>query len=417
MIKNKYEQHRETINNFIWRAFQIVGKQGTVFFIFFISATYLSTESFGMLNYLMAIVALFMIFCDFGLSSAISKYSAEYNNKKEVTNLLKSSLIVSLALSFFIGIIIILFGKIITGDNMLFYFIPYAFFYPITSIFDGYYRGIKKFKNMSIITIITGIVTIVSSFILIQKYLFLGAIISHNLFFILLTVSFFIISRKIKAKFNKKIIKKIINYGFVIGLINVLYFLYTKADIIILKYFGYIIEIGYYEIVNTIFAILIIPFIIIGQVMAPNITKLYMNKQYKEVKNKFWKYIGFFFTISVILGISVYFIFPIFIKLFLLKYFTKDTILIFKLLLILLPLKIMAVIINHAHTIPTGNAKLSMWTMIPASIANIILDLIFISKYGFIGVIYSTIICFSFATISFIYLYYLKLNKLIKNEK
>ena len=94
-----------------------------------------------------------------------------------------------------------------------------------------------------------------------------------------------------------------------------------------------------------------------------------------------------------------------------------STILIFKLLLITLPLKLIAAIVSQGHTIPTGNAHFSMWTMIPAGIGNVILDFLFIARFGFIGVVYATLICYTFATSSFIILYYLKLNRLINNEK
>ncbi|MCK4540381.1 oligosaccharide flippase family protein [Candidatus Parcubacteria bacterium] len=422
MLKQKYRQHKEIIDNFLWRILQILGKQGTVFLIFFVSAKFLLPENFGLLNYLMAIIALFMIFCDFGLSSSISKYSAEYKNKdkNKLPDLLNSSLLIIFGLSFLVSFIIVFCGQKIIGNNLLLYFIPYIFLYPITSLFDGYYRGIKEFKKISIITIFSGIISILLSFVLISKYLFIGAIISQNLFFILLGFLFFITKKKEKISFNKEIARQVIKYGLVIGIINVLFFLYTKVDIIILKYFGYIVEIGYYEIVNKIFMILLIPFVIIGQVIAPNITKLYSDKKYQIVKKKFWQYMIFFSIISFVLAIFVYFIFPIILKIALFKYFTNDTILIFQFLILLFPLKAVAAIINHAHTVPTGNAKFSMWTMIPAGIANVFLDFIFIAKYGFIGVVYSTIICYIFATVSFIILYYLKLNKLIKiqiNEK
>jgi Na+-driven multidrug efflux pump len=95
------------------------------------------------------------------------------------------------------------------------------------------------------------------------------------------------------------------------------------------------------------------------------------------------------------------------------KYFTSESLLIFELLLLTLPLKIAAAVIGQGHTSPTGNANISMWTMIPAGIANLVLDIIFISKYGFIGVVYSTLIVYTFANLSLIIIYNLKLRRMM----
>ncbi len=416
---DKYRKHKELINNFFWRALQIISKQGTILLIFFISAICLSREDFGLFNYLIAIVSLLMIFCDFGLSSSVSKYSTEHGkeNDDKAFTLLNSSILTTLGLASFVCAFILFFGERITGSNFLLYFIPYIFLYPITSIFDGYYRGAKKFKKISIITLFAGLFSVLVSFVLISKYHLLGAIISQSSFFALLFIFFFISKERGGRIFDKKIAFETLRYGIVIGVINILFFLYTKVDIIFLKHFGFIVEIGRYEIVNKVFAMMLTPFIIIGQVMAPNMTRLYSNGEYEKIKRKFWKYVLFFSTISILISVFIYFLFPVFLKMFLIDYFDNDTMYMFKILLLLFPLNVVAAIINHAHTIPTGNAKFSMWTMIPAGIANVFLDFLLIKKYGFIGVIYSTMFCYIFATISFMILYYLKIDKMIKVNK
>ena len=66
MLKQKYNQHKETIHNFIWRSLQIGAKQGTTFLIFFIAVYFLVPEDLGLFSYLMAVVSLLLIICDFG---------------------------------------------------------------------------------------------------------------------------------------------------------------------------------------------------------------------------------------------------------------------------------------------------------------------------------------------------------------
>lgn len=420
MIKGKYNQHKETIHNFFWRGLQIFSKQGVTFLIFFMAASFLTPLDFGLLNYLMAILALLMIFCDFGLSTATSKYIAEYKAKesKNLNKILFSVSIVIISLATLVSLFIILFGNQIFKENYFYilYFLPYLFLVPLSSVADGVYRGLKEFKKLSIIGSIVGILSIAISYFLIKNYLLIGVIISQNILFLLLTICLFIFRTDFQFKIDKNVLKKIVKYSLVIGFTSIAYYMYNKIDILILNYFNYVVEIGYYEILNKIFLISMIPFVILGQIIAPNITQIYTNKKYKKVKQKFIMHLIFSLILGIILSICLYFLMPLIIQLFFNKYFTNETIYMFKILIFLLPIRIAAGVISQGHTIATGNAHYSLWTMIPAGFANMILDFIFIKNYGFIGVIYSTLICYSFATISFILLYYFELNRLIKRE-
>jgi len=417
IVKNSYNKHKETINNFFWRALQLAGKEGAGFLMFFIAASFLSYEDFGLLNYLIAIMGIFIIFCDFGISSAITKYTAEYNisDKKKSSKILYTSLTVSFLFSLLVSFFIIFFGRgIFENYNLILLFIPFLFFAPLSSVVDGVYRGNKDFKRLSIITLVVGILSLILSYFLIEKYSMIGFIISQDVLYFLLTFFLLLFRKESKLSFNRKIVKEIFSYSLVIGFTSIVYYMYNKADILILKHFDYTVEIGYYEVVNKIFKIMFIPFIIIGQVIAPNITKYYVKGDYRIIKRKLSRHIIFSILSGLFLAIILYFSFPFLIKIFFNKYFIPETILIFNILLLLLPLRILASVISQGHTLPTGNAKYSLWTMIPAGILNVILDFIFIMKYGFIGVVYSTAICYSFATISFVVLYYFKLRRLTR---
>jgi len=288
------------------------------------------------------------------------------------------------------------------------------FLAPISSLNDGIYRGLKRFKELAIISVSVGVLAVGFVYFLVSQYGLIGALMSQSLFYLLLVLVLTFRYGLIKTKIDKKLMKTIIKYSSVIGFTAIAYYFYTKADIIILGHFNYINEIGYYEIVNKIFEIIKLPTLILATVTAPAITKYYAEKKYDIVKKKFLKHLYYSLIFGIILSIFLYIIIPPLIELFFNQYFIPETILIFKLLLLILPIRIIATIISQSHTIATGNAHFSLWTMIPAGILNIILDFVFIYYFGFIGVVYSTLICFTFATSSFILLYYIKLNKLSK---
>jgi len=421
MIKNKYLQHRETVHNFLWRSLQVGGKQGIIFAIFFMSAYFLTPFDFGIFNYLMAIVVLLLIFCDFGVSSSTSKYVAEYNTKnpKKVRSILFSVSLIIFLFAFIVSIFIIIFGKTIFNENYkyLIYFLPYLFLAPLSSVADGFYRGLKEFKKLSIITLSTGFVSLWISYFLIKKYLLIGAILSQNILLLLLVFSLFFFKRDLEFKMDKKILKKIINYGLVIGLANVGFFMYSKADVLILKQFGYIVEIGYYEIINKFFQMLFIPTVILGTVIAPNITKHISKKNYFLIKEKLKKYLFIILPLSTLLSIALFFFFPIILKIIFPKYYSTEFLYILNILLILLPFKLWGVFCTNGFITPGGFAKIITITTLSGGILNVIFDYLFISQFGFIAVFLVTLVIHSLnISIQFIYLYWRINNEIEKNR-
>lgn len=407
----------ETLKNFLWRLFQVSSKHGVAFLIFFISATYLNEEDFGRFVYYLSVASLLVLFCDFGLGNSAAIYIAEFKAKKkssDIDKLFSSIALIIVLISAVFSVIIFFLGSAYFPEELIYIqlLIPYLFFLPLTSLLDGVYRGLMKFKLLSLISGVVGFVSLVLALFLVKTYGIAGAIISHN---ILYGLSFVLLTLFLKEKsftFDWEIVKKVFRYGLVIGIISIMYYIYTKADIIVLKHFGYIAEIGYYEILNQIFMLLLVPFIIFGQVLGPNITKMYALKNYEDVKRNFEKLFLIIVPSAIILTGALYFVIPIVIDLFFSKYFNEATLLMLKVLLLILPLKMLSTIMNFAHTVPTQNAHFSMWTMIPAAALNIVLDILFIREFGFIGVVYATVISHTLAMVAFMTLYYLKLRRI-----
>ncbi len=401
MIKQKYQQHKETIHNFGWRALQIGAKQGVTFLIFFIAVFYLSVNDIGIYSYLMTLVGLLMIVCDFGFSQSISKYFAEESMKKSksMNKILFSISLVVINIAFVLSLLILFFGKTFFEEyRLLFYLIPYFFFLPLSSIADGVYRGKKQFKKLSIISIITGIISLIISFVLIKIYGLVGAIISQNIFFLLLTLGLYAFVGNLEFKFDKKIAYKILSYSITLGLINLTYFMFSRSDILFLKYFDFIKEIAYYEIVLKITYLAILPYIILGQVIAPDNSKLVAQKKIKKIKEKFYKYLFPIFISAIVLSAIIYLIVPIILSIFP-KYNTQLITFILGLIIIVFPLRILHVFMNQGFLVPMGLGKYSLISIGFAGILNLFLNYIFISIWGFVGVIYASMICFALVPI------------------
>lgn len=417
IISNLYKNNQSNLNNLFWRSLQTLGKEGISSLTFFICAVILSPYNFGIFSYILSIISLLIIFSDFGISGSITKFVSEYGvtDKEKIKTVIFNSIVLIIIVSIIVSFITIIFGKNYLKEN---YFLvkcalPMALFIPLCSLFDGVFRGLKKFKQLSIISLVIGALSLFIILILIKYFNLIGALLSRNIYYILLFFALIITIRSVKLSLDFKILSKIVKYSTIIGITSLMFFLYTKADILILKHFGYILEIGYYEIIIKLTELLILPFIVFGQVIAPNITEYFVKDEYQKVKTKALKHIIFSIVFSVILTISFYFILPFIIKSFFLKYYNESLLNMMYLLLLILPIRMIGQVVNNGYTLSTGNAGLNMITMIPAGILNVLLDIIFIKYFGYIGVVYSTMICFSFGSISLIIMFFIKLNKLI----
>jgi O-antigen/teichoic acid export membrane protein len=386
----------EKIKNFIWKSIQIGTKEGIMLFIFIISAKILSAENFGVYNYILAMIILLTLIGDFGISNSTSKYTAEYNvkNKDKIKSIPASSFIILISITSIILMLALFLGPMYLNDNYKYLIIslPLLFLIPATSIYDGIYGGLKKFKKLSIITLSTGIISIIPTYILIREYGIHGAIISQNIFYLVLLIIFIYDNRKLMHAPQKNIIKNIWNYSIILGISNIGYLLYTKIDILVLGQYGLIKEIAYYEIINKIFTLLIIPTTLLATTIAPDSTKLYKLGKFKEIKQKIMKESVILFIIGLILSIIGFIILPLLAELFLKNYDIHLLKALLIIMLILVPLRYFSTYITIGYIIPTGNARISTKYLLIYGILNLLLDLILIKPYGVIGVVWATLI-------------------------
>jgi O-antigen/teichoic acid export membrane protein len=396
LLKLNYLRHKKTIQNFAWRSLQIFCKQGITFLIFILCAKLLNPYDFGIYNYILAIIFFLIMFGDFGISTATSKYVAEYNttDKNKLKSILFNSLIILLFFGSIVTLLTIFFGKYFLKEKYEFilYTLPLLFLAPISSLYDGIFRGLKRFKELAIISLSVGIFSIGFVYFLISNYSLIGALISQVLFYLLLVFALFSRYQNFYFKINKDLMKSIANYSLVIGISSVAFFMYSRADILVLGHFGFIEEIGYYEIINKIFQIILIPFILLATVIAPNITSYFAKKEYSKIKEKIYFFIKLLIPLGILIALAFYFFFPPIIKIFLSKYYITEMLTSMAILTFLIPTKIWGVFLTNAITVPTGYAAKTVWIILFNGILNLILDIIFVKNYGFIGVIMITLI-------------------------
>jgi polysaccharide transporter, PST family len=417
MIKQLYLNYKDTGLDYFWRALQVFGKEGITFFIFVIAAKLLNPFDFGNYNYIMALVFFLIMFGDFGISTATSKFVAEFDetDKEKLKSVLFNSSLIILILAILISAFVLLFGHLYIKQDYLYaiYLLPLVFLAPMTSLYDGIYRGLKKFRLLTIISLCVGLPFLPLIFFLIRKFGLMGALISQDLFYLILLISLGIFYKEWHFKLSKSVITQISKYSLIIGITTLGYFLFTRINTIILGQFGYITQIGYYEIINKMFAILLIPFSILSQVIAPRVTRLFAKGEKKELVEQYKKYMLFIGLLSLALALVSYLIFPFIVKIFLVKYYSPTFIKMFDLLLIILLTQSCSNVASVGFSTASGHAKLNMYFLMVFGALNVILTIGFVKLFGFWGVIYSTVIIKAASDLSFVYIYYLY----VKNNK
>ncbi len=409
------KKHPVTIKNFAWRAIQNASRQGITFLILIISAKLLSSKEFGIYNYTVAISYFFTLLADFGISRAVTKFVAQYNteNPLKVKLVYFNSALIILTLIIIFSSIFFLFAKTIVGENYryVYYLIPVFVFLPLTSLFDGVYSGLKQFKKLSIISLIAGSITVAATYFLISKLGIIGAFLSLNFYYIISFILFSSSFNLFSFKIDREIIREIGRYSSVIGISAIGYFLYSKGITYILGQFNYFTQVGYYEIIDKVFILLSFPFIIYGQIIAPGVTERITLSKHENVLNQFKRDLSIALPVTIVITLILWRVLPYLIEVFLGKYYTPDFIKMFDLLLIHLPLLLISGFVAQPFIIATGKAKYSLLT-IPFGLTNIGLGILFIGYYGFIGVIYSTLITSITNKVLTFYLIYNGLRKM-----
>ncbi len=418
-IINIYKNKKKLISNFFWRSSQVFFKQGTNFLIFILCSKLLIPVEFGIFNYIISFVLILISFSDFGISIAASKFVTQWHlteTKKFKSILFNSSLLI-IFLSALVSVVVLIFGSSYFGEKFIYiaYSLPLVFLIPIVSLYDGLYRGLKKFKTLSIISFFSSLLGLLLVYPLIKEYGLLGAIIVQNIFYLILFIALALgWGKENEFKFNKEIIFDIIKYSSIIGIGSLGFILYSRIDLIFLGHFNYFQEINYFEISNKILMIVIIPMTIFSQVIFPEIVELYVKKDFKKIKSEFNTYLLISLIVSLIVVFGLFIFSKTLLSLVFPMYYNDSLVLVFNLLLIVYFTQILNGIIPTGFAVATHDAKLITYVLFVSGIIHVILNYILIIKYGYIGVVYSIILTRVITDFFFLYSYRKILNRKIE---
>lgn len=363
----------------------------------------LSKESFGIYSYSQNLLSLFLLFSGLGINNGLLQFASR-SNKEEREDIFRFTLRLGVIINIFLTMIVVLYCKdgnfkIEEGRKILFYMIGFPIFTIIIDSFLIYWRAELKNKEMSALSTINTLSTVI--FMIVGGYLYdlQGVILGKYLGFIIVVIVIVkyttlekIKSYLLKTKLTFKLKKEIIKYSLAAQVNNSIISFIHMIDIFSI---GLLIGDKYilasYKVAN------VIPF---GLEFIPHSIMMYIYPYFvRNNKNKSWISRNYKKVMYILLGMNLFIVgfILIFGKFIILKVFGQeyiDSIKIFKVLCIGYFFTGTFRVLGANILFALGKPKFNIYSSVIACVSNIILNYFLIQKYESIGAAYATVIVF-----------------------
>lgn len=396
ITKAKQLSKKQLSQDFFWGALQTAAKQGGSFLVFIIGTWILSKETMGMYNYFMGIAAILVLFVDVGISTATSKYVAQYSqtDEKKLKQIQFNALLLVLVCATILILFILQFGPVVLKEKFAYfiYFLPLIYLSPIASVLDGIYRGKGAFKKLSIITMSAVAISIVITVILVQKFGLLGLAFSQNsLYFLLATTLLFGSLNGNENRLNGSILKEVLGYSLTFSLATLGYYLFSNINVILMGRFEFFTQLAYYELVSKAFVAPLMPFTILGLVLAPMFTRDYARKEFQKVFDGYKTYLKRMLFAGILFGLGSIILVPAFVYILARDYFDPFFFTLLPPFILLYSQMAFSAPINSGIIVATGHARIMTFLNIIVGAIGAGLAYFFISRGMIVESIYSLV--------------------------
>lgn len=397
---------KNTLITFITRGLTII--MGLITSV--IIARVLGPEGQGIYSVAILLYALLITFTNFGIGSATVFCLKKNYPLKEI---LGNTIILSGLFSLFtilIGLIVIFFfqEKFFPGIKNIYLFsalliIPLTFFFEFVSSFLLGLREIKKYNFVSLIQTLSFLI-LVSVFLLGLHFGITVAILSQAFSFLFASIILFFYAKKeaqgLSIRINKQYFKDILGYGSKVYLGTVFSFLHFRADQFMINIFMNPLVVGFYAIAVKFSEGIWLLSTSAATVIFPKVTWETNAKSLKEFTPLVCRNVLF---VTLIISIPLFSFSDWVIKLFYSDKFL-ESVQPFQILLIgTIAFSGWRILAYDIYA--RGKPMLNTWITGFSAVLNIILNIIYIPKFGIAGAAWATTISFSAMLIITIFFY------------
>jgi PST family polysaccharide transporter len=376
----------------------------------------LGIDKFGLLSFATSIVTYFLILTDYGFNLTATKEISINRNCKDKINEIFSTVMSLKIIIMMIGFVILIPLIIFTPRFNAYWFI---FIFSYGSVIGQvlfpiwFFQGIEEMKIISILNIISKCLFTAAIFIFISKEedFYLVPIFSSMGFIIIGCVSIMLITIKYKVSFirqRRSVLYKYLVEGWPLFLSNISVTLYTTATITFLGFYTNNTIVGYYSVADRIISAIRGATAPISQVIFPYLCNMVKSDPEKifEINRKVAILGGFFmFLLAVLI-----FIFASDIIFFIYREKNSNSVLILRIFSIIPFLTFLHTIFALFTMIVFGRNKEYSRIIVSAAIVNVILCVILIPFFGYVGAAIAVV--FVEFYLLFRYIYYTNNNNL-----
>lgn len=273
------------------------------------AARILGAGDYGKLTFALSFVSFFVIFSDFGISPLITReLSQDKEKEKEFYSVIFLKIILGI-LAFILAVTSSFFITQSREIQIIIWILAFSIIFDsFAELFYGFLRARQKMEYESIAKIMYALLFAAVGFTIIFKFptvinVSFGYLVASLLSLILLLIFFHFRIVKIKLSFNKDIWKKFLILSWPLALSGIFSTVYSQIDSVMMGYWGYIVQTGWYNAAYRILGAVLIP----GAMIATSFTPI-LNVAYKESKEKLSKIYKnfmetmFFLSIPILMG-------------------------------------------------------------------------------------------------------------------
>lgn len=381
---------KNTNKNFIYNViYQIF-----IFIIPLITTPYISrvlgVDNVGIYSYTYSLVNYFMLCSLIGINNYGARNIAKKsNNKEELSEEFSNIYFLQLFLTIIMLIFYFIFSLFIYRYNLKIMLIQSIFLFSVAFDINWFYFGMENFKITISRNIIIKLLSLVLIFCIVKNS---GDLWKYTLIMscsTLISQLYLWIFIKKYIDFHKPSLNKILKNlkpCLVLFIPVIAYSIYRIMDKTMIGYIANTIELGNYESAEKIINIPIGFITALGTVMLPHMSKA----SDKEIRNKISDTYRLIFLFTVPMCFGIFAISTDFSAVFFGNEFTL-TAGIIRLLIVTVIFSAIANVIRTSYLIPKEKDKIYVTSTILGAVINLILNLIFIKKYGAYGACIGTI--------------------------
>jgi O-antigen/teichoic acid export membrane protein len=394
--------------------FLIFSKLITYFYRIVI-ARHFGPEVYGSLSLAIGILGIFTFLAVFGLDEGLLRFIPFYRQRKQNKKILAIfhfSFKFVLCLSLLLGLIMFLISKFIAekffhSSSLTLFFQMFSLLVPLCSLTRLYLSSLRAFEKIGWYSFLTNFIEGFFRLVFLVVFIFIGlGSFSVSFSYVLGTIILFVgslLSFKSLANYSFKgphLLKKnkseLINYSWPMMFSFVIGTIFSWIDSFMIGYFKTASEVGLYNAAMPLAALLVfIPGLFL-QLFSPMINRLYSEKNIMLIKNLSQQIGKWIFVLNLPIFIILV-LFPGVLLNFLFgsEYISASTSLIFLSIgeMFYAQFSLSANLLNMLK-----KSKLNLINVVVSSILNILLNLLFVPKYGINGASFATMLSIIFLT-------------------